>query len=318
MRFNLSLFTIAIALIFILGGNPALSQTCGGPPPVVTDLELSDGRIFEATCYNSNPDRIYMTLIGEGHYLTVEFNSPHHDWAQLKLVNDENGRWGNGQSISMDNGWNGPSETIYEDLSTLGPDYRNEWTYFRELCGVLLDTTGFWQLLKDFDESKVEIVRNTLTDMKDGYYAPSCYEQYLSVFFMIDQIFYPEDSTRRGYYLDSPVSCRIYTTSSPFDESATIYIEPYGSVRTIFYHFVIEPDTDYLTVKLFGSLPEGTGDDFYVDTYEDFIEVFPFYLQLADTMTESGMLTPEDDFRFLIERAQTAFLEREILVEYPE
>ena len=302
-------------IIFALIAIPCLSHTVlaqdGYVPPDSVPVTLSDGTVLEATYWDFGYN---IDLIGDDFSINVSFeNGPE---LSISINNSDSPYdWSQGV-IEIRTGYGAMASDEVVDPGILPREYRELWVTLQEVCGELAENDGFWEILDDLDDNDKANIMENLEQMRDGYYAPDVHDWLLFCQSYIGG--WSDDRPSRGYHLKGPVDFSISTQSPWGDENPEIDLEISGRMPEDRCAIHIDPVTELCTIswEAVEYIPGPDRED-WMPYINEFRIGLDFYRDRIPSLVDAGVLDPENEFEFLLERAMEGLDTYDFVLEYP-
>jgi hypothetical protein len=309
-KMRIPIVTILAVLSLLCVSQVAISQD-GYTRPDPVPLTLSDGTVLQVT-YGT-----YGDVDIRSDNFTINFNMI-NDPVVIITINNSYPAYAEGEGIRMvSNGFNSrPSDEVV-DIGILPTEYRGLWSTLLTVCGEIVDNDGFWEIAKDMGDDDKARLTETLELMRDGYYAPEMNNWFLQCQSFIGG--WENNRTCRGYRLEGPVNFKISTPSPWGDENPELFLEISERLAKDRWSIFIDPAAELCTISWESDefVPGPDKEDWapYIDKFRTGIE---FFLGRVSSLIESGVLEPDNEFEFMLNKALDAINTYDFVLATPE
>jgi hypothetical protein len=296
---------LAVGFLLFIQVNSS-AQTCG-LPPTETTITTASGASLDVTYQFDLPNYAYASFVGDGYCLKISWWPGSPSGITVK-INNSDSDWDRGPGIiSLDNGFGGMESNANDevvDLSAMPPDYRELWEQCIGVSGDLIESDEFTEILNTADKDIIDEVLETLEKIRDGYVAPSAFNQFFTMQFYTGG-WVADFRPGRGFYIEGPMDFRL-ATPDPFGTlNPEIYIDTeLGSDDS--WAFYIDPNAEIIEVSSYGGFgisEEETAVLDYGPALERLLSAINFNLDQNRALIDAGVISEEDELGFLLGKA---------------
>ena len=305
-----SLLCLTVLLVFC-NETPLYAQCSGGVcglPPASATIITSDGTELDLTYREGGMRSVSMNsvkIVGDGFCVSISF-SPEDEYntARISINNSDSPyNWGS-DVLEIGNGYGGGPIDEIIDITCLPPEYADLWTRLQAICGELIENDEFWELIDLENEEDRSSLRKDMEMLRDGYFVPSAHSQLFSVQFSIGRQFVYGGQVGRGYTIYGPINLQVITPDATDENNPDIYLGIFAGMPEDRWTIHIDPVAEVCTVSWdTGDPTQPLSEDEWLPVVGEFRDTLEFYFRQIPLLIESGILKPDSEFEFLLEKS---------------
>ena len=303
------LIVLASTTLFFQTAQPVQAQCAGGvcgPPPATSNITTSDGAELDLMYYEGGMRSVSMnsaTITGDGFVIQVTFDPVNlHSRAGISITNGDS-PYDRGKGIlNLNNGHgNRPLEEV-ADLTCLPDEHLKLWQYLQEICGELVGSEEFWNLLNLDDEEVRTSIAEDMELLRDGYYCPTTHEQLFAIQSTCGYQ-YRFNVMGRNYSLYGPIHLRVTASSAPGEPNPDIYMEISSRIQEDCWYIHIDPVAEVCEISWGAGDPaHSISEEEWMPAIEEFRDALNFFIDQIPMLIEGGILEPDHEIEFLLRK----------------
>jgi hypothetical protein len=310
---------ISISCLLLASPTPA-QMVCGAnPQPEPITLTVDNGEVVvklqtssQATVQGSS-----LTVSGDGIAININYNSEVSDFTIVNVSNSKNAYdWGPGIIALNSYSGVGIAAPIPVDLSPLPPDYARLWTRMMKIVGELIETDEFWKLIgvEKNDPATLAVFQK----IRDGYSAPSAYNQIMSLKSGVSPRYEVEGQLCRTYNLNGICDMNIATPDAMDELNPMLYVMlggKYGDSRWI---LTTAPIAHKCTFKWdMGDSTKPIEEAVWRGKLATMRDNLVFFRDRIPSLAEKGVIGSDSELGSLIDKSMEAIDTYAIELVYP-
>lgn len=280
------------------------SGVCGPPASIIT----SDGTELKLTYLEGTTRSVSMKsvkIVGDGFCVSISFDlEDEHHSASIAINNsDDIYDWGS-DVLEISNGDGSSPRDEIIDITCLPQEYAELWTRLQAICGELVESDEFWELIDLENEKDRSSLREDLENLRDGCFIPYVRNKLLSIQLSIGCQYICDCQMGRGYTFYGPTSLQVITSDAPDDENPDIFLGISAFMIEDCWTIHIDPVAEVCTISWrVGDPTQPLSEDEWLPVVEEFRDALEFYFRQIPLLIEGGILEPDSELEFLLEKS---------------